>query len=584
MTFTNALILSALASDADSFVLRERMCQRLEQEISEKGTANYRMRSIAEAGLTPYPDDLDDTFCVLSAIFLHDKNRLGGEKLAQATMALTATEVEPGGPYRTWVVRPEAAPVWRDIDPVANANVAFFLGLNNIRLPKLDDYLASQIGLPASPYYPTPLHVLYFLTRALAKTTHTPRIVDTLLTCKPTNVLEEALLISSLVRCQAITEAARRISEFTGHLRLGRGFDALPVCVDTVASGVKHFTTCPEATAALCMEALQLFLEATTTSAQQSAQLDPSLTVIAAAKVLLNVSEDRTLQVLTDGFLEKLTNISQVRELTTLPLDIAEAWNEKTQAVPKQTLQNLCIAHLLGWIAYTLYDDIIDNDGTPALLSVANIAARHMYRLFSEAGLDTDFQQFFRLVLDRMDEANALELLHARLPVARLPSYQEPRSLYARSGGIMISPIGVLRLAGYSQTSPEVQALRIFFEHYLAAKQLNDDAHDWQDDLRRGHVTSVVSRVLTKLNKAYEPGDLKHLQTLFWHDVIDGVCADIRQHVARAREAAKNFGNIRDPHFFSKLIDPLEASAEQALEEREASLAFLKAFHDQKKD
>jgi|GEM_PF-3363066 len=338
LTFTNALILSSLAGDSEAFALRERMCQRLELELAPTGTANYRMHSVPSAQPTPYPNDLDDTFCALSAVFLHDKHRLQGDKLALATMALTQTEVEPGGPYRTWLVKPEAAPIWRDVDPVVNANVAYFLKLNGTRLPKLDTYIAGQISLPVSAYYPSPLHVLYFMARALEGTPHIKKVEATLLACQPTNTLERALLISSLLRCNAIRPARTYTTELIRDIMEGHGFDDLPICVDTITGGNKHFATSGIVTAALCIEALCLFEATQETPVPTSTKLEPTLSILATAKLLLNTTNDPVLQTLTDSFLAKLTNIAQVRELTTLPLDFTLAWNDKTKKLPEDTL------------------------------------------------------------------------------------------------------------------------------------------------------------------------------------------------------------------------------------------------------
>jgi hypothetical protein len=56
------------------------------------------------------------------------------------------------------------------------------------------------------------------------------------------------------------------------------------------------------------------------------------------------------------------------------------------------------------------------------------------------------------------------------------------------------------------------------------------------------------------------------------------VCADIEKHVTTARQALANFGPLAQPQFFTNLLDPLEAAARKALEERMRSLEFLAAF------
>ena len=575
LTFTNALILSALAYEAPLHDIREQLCQRLLQEFGPYGTVNYWMRSVASAPTSPYPDDLDDTFCTLSAVYLHEPKYLGGEHLAQATVALTNLETETGGPYRSWVVPATADLVWKDVDLAVNANVAYFLKLNGIRLPKLDAYLAHHLSLPASAYYPGPLNVLYFLARALEGTSHARQLQDMLLSCTPGNILEKALLISSLLRSGAVLQAQALEASFLSDLEAGQGFAALPFCIDNIVGDVKHFAACPEITAALCLEALHLLDVCQQLPAPEMTQLDPSLAIIAATKARLDVGQDPALQTLTDSFLTKLTNITEIRELASLPLDFAQAWNTQTQSLPIDVLEKLCSAHLLGWVAYTLYDDIIDQDGSLPLLSVANLAHRELLNIFAGLPLDHSYRVWFKTILNGMDVANAWELLHTRLPLERLPDYGPADTLYARSGGIMLSPVAVLRLAGYEQGSPEVSNVITFFQHYLAAKQLNDDAHDWQEDLGHGHVTAVVAKLLNKHGLLYSPNDLQKLQRFFWDDVIVTTCKDISDHIAAARAALEQLPDLARPEFFTNLINPLAASAQKALAEREQSLAFL---------
>lgn len=557
-------------------MLSTRLAHRLTQEFNDHFTLNYHMRSISGASTSPYPDDLDDTFCGLSALYIFDKQRLDGNILAQATLALTACEVEPGGPYRTWLVSDKAAPSWRDVDPVVNANIAYFLQLHGLRLPKLDSYLTSHISLPASPYYPSPLHVGYFLARALQGTVAVQDLAKTLLACRPTNILELALLTTSLLRCGAVAQAQNLIPPLLQEIGRGRAFEALPFCIDTVRGGVKHFAGCSELTAALCIEALDLLVQTDNASkALRSANsLNITPTVLERVKNHLFDPTDTAFTLFTDTFITKLTNIKRVDDITALPYHFAHAWSKSTQQLDHEHLLNLSAAHVLGWIAYTLYDNIIDHDGVAVQVSLANLAHRQMERYFYSLPLDPTFFTFVDKTLNGMDRANAWELLHARLPTATLPVYTLDK-LSDRSFGIAIAPVALLRLAGHSQTSREVTAVLTFFQHYLAAKQLNDDAHDWQDDLEHGHITSVVTQLLAQEEQPYTAKLLPQLQATFWDNVIVKICADIQLEINQARQCLDIAGPILAPDFFENLLGPLEHSAAQALDERQRSLAFL---------
>jgi hypothetical protein len=576
LTFTNALILQSIALDAECLPLRQRLAARLRQELEPHGSANYRLRSIPTPAASPYPDDLDDTFCVLAGLWHHDQASLDGHLLGQATLALTAAEVEPGGPYKTWLVGPDAAPAWKDVDAVVNANVAYFLSLNGIRLPKLDDYLKHQLGLPVSPYYPSPLHVLYFMSRALAKTASHDDVAAALLVTQPENVLERAMLASSLLRLGKTEAAQAALHDLLQDLEAGRGFEHLPICVDTQTGDQKHFATCPELTAAFCLEALLLAEQVQTASTTETAK-DTSGHILRLAQTKL-ASDDSELQAFTTNVFERLTKIPKLHELTNLPKMFAEAWGPRAQNIPPSTLEQLCIAHLLGWAAYTLYDDVIDGDGTAASVCVANLASRQMTSIFGGLPLDQAFRAFAMDTFDGMDKANAWEALHTRMPLKHLPDYGSIDHVAGRSAGIMVAPVAVLRLAGYEQAAPEVIAVQTFFKHYLAAKQLNDDAHDWQKDLAKGQATSVVTKILSAFGREYRPADLEDAQKLFWDKIILEVCADIEKHVTTARQALANFGPLAQPQFFTNLLDPLEAAARKALEERMRSLEFLAAF------
>src|SRR5262249_49160595 len=124
-TFFTSNILAALAVTHDPalFEVKQKSVGFLLNQKSPQWSFNYWDRQSPEFRELPYPDDLDDPFCALAALTATDPQLITGQALAHAVNLLTATEVKPGGPYRTWLVTAAAEAVWQDVDLAVNANV-----------------------------------------------------------------------------------------------------------------------------------------------------------------------------------------------------------------------------------------------------------------------------------------------------------------------------------------------------------------------------------------------------------------------------------------------------------------------------
>src|SRR5207302_1646631 len=112
----------------------------------------------------------------------------------------------------------------------------------------------------------------------------------------------------------------------------------------------------------------------------------------------------------------------------------------------------------------------------------------------------------------------------------KIPDYKNYKQLAQKSLGHGLGPFAVLFSLGYRKNSPEIKNLLLFFTHYLIARQLNDDAHDWEKDLQLGHINAVcaliVKRYQTKehLSLPYDQV-VPQLQQVFWDEIIEDVCA-----------------------------------------------------------
>lgn len=138
----------------------------------------------------------------------------------------------------------------------------------------------------------------------------------------------------------------------------------------------------------------------------------------------------------------------------------------------------------------------------------------------------------------------------------------------------MIAPTGVLLAAGFALDGPEVKQLHDFFRHYLIAKQLCDDAHDWLDDLRHNRITPVVARLL----RTCPDQDDSLRQRYFWQHTIDEVNQLICRHVQRAQIILNACDFLVKKTELQQWLDGLESVCTQAEQGRQDALTFIKTF------
>jgi hypothetical protein len=149
-----------------------------------------------------------------------------------------------------------------------------------------------------------------------------------------------------------------------------------------------------------------------------------------------------------------------------------------------------------------------------------------------------------------------------------------------------MGPLTELVIAGYDAGSKEFQNVLSLFRHYLIARQLHDDAHDWADDLLRGRVNSVGALVIKKFKSKNNPrasvgiaDALPAMRELFWKEGVDFVAQLIEGHIAGARQARQRSILIGTTNFMEDVFTSLEAGTKKAIAERDNMLLFLAHYH-----
>lgn len=246
-------------------------------------------------------------------------------------------------------------------------------------------------------------------------------------------------------------------------------------------------------------------------------------------------------------------------------------------------------ANAFFWIGGMLFDDFLDEEGKPELLPIATAAHRQALALYRRVTADKpELYEYIEASCLQADRANAWEVTHTRAPVTRgmiklpeLPEYDDFRALADRSIGHLFGPLLIIRqLPGISdsQRARVEQGLR----HYLIARQLNDDIHDWRKDLRVGQLSVVVTELLRGVD--IRPGNHR-LTTLvplverhFMEAGLERTCGLLQEHVALARESLAMSGLTANTGGITDLITRQELTMHAALETNNNYRKFLATF------
>jgi hypothetical protein len=593
-TFAPAVILGALAGVADPSIqpVRMRLASWLLAQKSDHWSFNYWAAGAPERQQLPYPDDLDDTFCALYALHRHDPVAIDGACLGAVARLLVATETKVGGPYRTWLAAASAPAVWHDVDLAVNSNIAAFLRRVADPLPNITAMLEAAIARNeyTSPYYPSAYPLWYYLARGYDGRRRRELQAHILQARQQDGTwatpLQTALALS------ALRELGYRGDLHAAQLFLLQtqqadgSWPAEAFCLDPARQGRQHYNGAAALTTALAIEALAPAMprKQATAAAQPAAAKHlyrQAFQEIAALPTPLRPAFKKLLAAMQAG--------DYGGEIILLPQQTAQSLRAAPVARPA-VYDHLGLATMYGWLAYTIFDDFLDDEGRSINLPPATAALRLSLQHFAEAlPKNAAFQQLVRTTFDRIDAANAKELAAYRAPVhdgqlTLLVLPPAPNSLWLaeRSLGHTLAPLGVLAAHGIEPDSAPANQLLLAVRHYLVARQLSDDLHDWEADLRAGHLTLVVIELLR--DHGLQPGShdlaalLPALQQTFWHRSLPRLCGIASRQTAAARRAISRSGLCVPDNFLQPGLARLDAAIGHTMREQQSAKAFLKSY------
>jgi hypothetical protein len=609
--FSTCLILSSISNFPEvSKKVKKKTANFLLGQKSDFWSWNYWKRNSAESKRVPYPDDLDVTCCAIAALIMHDPKTIPVKAIASVVNLIAFCESKEGGPYHTWLIDSDAEKSWKDVDLAVNNNIAFFLSFQEVTLPNLIALIEKAIifGKYASPYYHSSYSVIYFISRWY-RGQKKRKIVSFLLKKRLKNYswgnpLETALAVSALVNFEYEKEKLKKSVDYLVKNQKRGRWKAYPFVIDLIKKDKKYYSGSPELTTAFCLESLGKFLTKNKSIKNKKATKKDSERKKMHKKII-NIADQRFSKFnpeLNESFLtvrEDILKGGETNQITLLPYYFQKSL-KASESIEENVLTELGVASLYGWIAYTIYDDFFDEEGDPRLLSLSNICLRELISIYHNIfSKDKIFLEFFQKIMDKIDMANAWETANCRMQISdskvALPDKFPPpaggfrnlEKLADRSIGHALGPAAVFYLYEKNIKSSEIKNLILFFENYIIARQLNDDAHDWEDDLKRGQLTPVVVLVLKKYlkrkkHKGLKEIDLKkeisELQKVFWHETIQETCRETIGYVQKARIVLKDISVMKDKSLFREMLKLVEQSAREAIDEQKEMLEFLEGY------
>ncbi|MDP1884298.1 MAG: hypothetical protein Q8L10_02920 [Candidatus Moranbacteria bacterium] len=577
-----ALILSALEKSGQDPLI---------EKIRDKAARFLLSRKDADWKFSP---ETGLNFFALAALAAYDKNLLDGEAMAKILIDLTSLESQEGGPYFS---RAED----RSIDLATNAGIANFLSEEGVELPELTKLFENAIRTKnfKSSFFTSDYPAIYLISK-ICPEGRKQEFINFILEKNNrergvASLLETVLALNALLNLGHQGEEAQDILNYLEN-STERLDSTYPFYVD--GNGLPVDSTA-DLNGALYLEALRK-KESPSRQNQNGPVADLDGPEKEMLESILATAEKRfahlpaEVQKLAGREIRKTISGNRDNQMSLMAYYMKKSLGEKAAGIPDSLVAEMGLANVFFWTAFIIYDDFWDEDeaADTAVLPVANLYARSYVDFFNFVlPAETGFNEFFHGLMDGSDAANTWENLHCRTKVEgskffipkNLPDYGDYDLKYRPASGQILGPVAMLVRLGYGLESPEVTNLVAYFKNYLIAMQLNDDAHDWEEDMKRGHLSTVVTLLLKDLDWPEDSidleTDLEELRKVFWFKTIGKAAQAAASYAEKSRQALAAITILENAAPLEKIINATESVARKALKEQADTVSFLQTYH-----
>jgi hypothetical protein len=498
-----------------------------------------------------FSDQLLINFLVLSALSKNNPTQLSGEAIGKTLKQLIRLESKPGGPYYLALNK-------KEIDPATNIIIAYFLSLQKVDLPNLNN-LTNETIINNNINDGLIFYILSLFYRGQKKLIIRQQII------KFNNKKDR---LSNLLCLAALSN-------------LG---------ATTIKPIIKIY--CP------LEKILHLNLSASSVALKD---LENNQDKKVLEKILLRANDrfkylNKDFKDIALSEIKKVISNNKDGQMSLITSYLKRALGKNGRKINNDLIIEAGLANIFFWTAFIIYDDFWDEDekAKPSILPCANLYAR-AYTSFYHTVLpgNNEFQTFFNNLMDKLDAANTWETLHCRTEVCdskfiipkELPDYQDYTLKFEPTSGQILGPIVLMLKLGFKLESSEISNLTNYFKNYLIAMQINDDAHDLIEDLSRGHLSTAVVIFIEDWQREYPEKteidldlDLDKIKKLFWFKTLPKTCNLTIKHTSLSRLFLEKLYFIENQQALKKLINTTENVARLALRERQKSIELLHEF------
>lgn len=545
-----------------------------------------------------FSKDVHINFCVLSALAGYNKEIINGKAIANILTGLVSIESKEGGPYYSYFVDNDD----KNIDLAANVSIAYFLSLEGVDLCNLNDLIEAAIEKRdlKSRFYQNDHPIIYFISQ-FYKGGKKEKLIKIILG-RMNKEIDRNDPFNAVLAIIALSSLGYEMGKLEGKLRYLINLPEWEVYGRYpfyFSKKVKVSTK--ELNSAFYCEALRALGKKKSSrrpkkamsprsviEIDEEAEMFGKISKLASERFSALSNEIKTIAV---HEIQKTIKGNVDKQMSLIPYYFKKALGRKAKKISDDKISHLGFMNIFFWTAFVIYDDFWDEEGTPRILPSANLFARTFIEFFD--GLyphDSEFNSFFQRLMDALDSGNTWILVHCRakangkkieIPKV-IPDYGDYEAVYQPSSAHILGPVAMLYELGYKMNSPEMKNLISFFKNYLIAMQINDDIHDWEEDLKKGHLSTVVVILLKDFGRLEGEidieEDLEELKKTFWFKTLPKACNVAIEHIQRSLQALKKITILEDPSPLEKLVLSIQNVSKIALKEQEYTIDFLKTY------
>lgn len=555
-----------------------------------------------------FSENIAVNFFTLCALSKYNPEIIDGAVIADILTTLTSVESKEGGPYYSNTNKLD-----KKIDLVANIAIASFLSLHGVDLPDVSGLIETAIDDDnfQSNFCTVVYPVMYFISK-FYNGSKKEQLIKKILNQRNQNEkwgnpLNNILAISSLVSLGFCDFKLLEEIEDLGNSEAGELLAAHPFFVGCGSSQMDSSVAVNVAFYIEVSACVNKKVKGSKVPMEEgkisTVDTKPNGDENKMMKLIIKTAEKRFVKL--DGDIKNFAMLeiqktikgNSDKQMSLMALYFKNALGEKAEKISDNTIAEIGLANIFFWTAFIIYDDFWDEDdaANPKTLPTANLYARSFTSFFNTLlPINSGFNKFFCGVMDRLDTANTWETVHCRMNVVNakfcipknLPDYGSYDFKYCPASGHVLGPVAMLYILGYKEDSSETKKLISYFKNYLIAMQINDDSHDWEEDLRRGHLSTVVVLLLRDFQEQYPDKkeidinkDLLDLKKVFWFKTVITASRIAILHTDKSRQALKSMKILEDIGPLERLIIITEKVAKKVLNEQKKTADFLEKYN-----